>query len=225
MAIRKAGFTMIELLVVIAIIAILACIIFPVFARAKAAAKQTQCISNLRQIGSAIVLYMNDYDDVFPAALDASDKFAPQIWDAFPEWRTRIPTMPMLHEVLQPYLKNRDVFHCPSDVGMRVLDNNFPQPLLAAPSLFSTYGSSYFFRTEIAFRYFTQTSFQLPADVNVLFDGAGHWHGAGRALQPDDDFDTLVDLLRGYRYNCLFGDMHARSVTFTQLQQAWNVKL
>src|SRR5579885_226774 len=62
----KRGFTLIELLVVIAIIAILAAILFPVFAAAKNAAKKTACLSNLRQIGMASQLYMQDYDYVYP---------------------------------------------------------------------------------------------------------------------------------------------------------------
>ena len=48
--------------------------------------------------------------------------------------------------------------------------------------MYQTYGSSYFFRTEIAFRSYSDSSFQLPANTNVMFDGAGHWHGSGRAL-------------------------------------------
>ncbi|HJP84102.1 MAG TPA: prepilin-type N-terminal cleavage/methylation domain-containing protein [Fimbriimonadaceae bacterium] len=221
----RRAFTLIELLVVIAIIAILAAILFPVFARAKAAAKKTACLSNLNQIGKAIVIYMGDYDDVFPHALDASDKFAPQIWDFNPDFRNRIPYMPLMSEVLQPYLKNKDVFMCPSDTGTQVLDNHFPEPFLTAPSMFKTYQSSYFFRTEIAFRYFTQTSFELPANINVLFDGAGHWHVPERALRPNDSFQDYFSLIRAYRYNTLFGDFHAKSLTFDQLQTAWATNL
>lgn len=223
--IRVAGFTLIELLVVIAIIALLAAILFPVFARAKAAAKQSQCISNLKQIGSAILLYMADYDDVFPHAVDASDKYAPQIWSGQPAFFARIPSMPLMSEALQPYLKNKGVFECPSDTGTAVLDNHFPEPFPTAPSMFAQYGSSYFFRTEIAFRAFSQTGFQLPADVNVLFDGAGHWHGDGRALRLDDDFGTAFRLLRNYRYNTLYGDMHVKSVTRDGLDTAWSTDL
>src|SRR5579883_1379027 len=64
----KRAFTLIELLVVIAIIAILAAILFPVFAQAKEAAKKTTCLDNVKQIGLAASLYENDYDDVIPLA-------------------------------------------------------------------------------------------------------------------------------------------------------------
>ncbi len=63
---RKAAFTLIELLVVIAIIAILAAILFPVFAQAKEAAKKTQSLNNTKQIGLGSIMYMGDYDDMFP---------------------------------------------------------------------------------------------------------------------------------------------------------------
>jgi prepilin-type N-terminal cleavage/methylation domain-containing protein len=63
---RRQGFTLIELLVVIAIIAILAAILFPVFAQAREKARQTQCVSNCRQIGMGIQMYLNDYDGKFP---------------------------------------------------------------------------------------------------------------------------------------------------------------
>jgi prepilin-type N-terminal cleavage/methylation domain-containing protein len=70
----KRAFTLIELLVVIAIIAILAAILFPVFAQAKAAAKKTAAISNQKQIGTAVLLYMGDSDDVYPRNDDCQDK-------------------------------------------------------------------------------------------------------------------------------------------------------
>jgi prepilin-type N-terminal cleavage/methylation domain-containing protein len=223
--VRKRGFTLVELLTVIAIIAILASLLFPVFARAKAAAKQTQCISNLKQVGDSIAMYMSDYDGIFPHAVDASDKYDTQIWAQFPDYQAQIPSMPFLQDVLQPYLHSYGVFHCPSDTGTSILDSHFPDPFISSPSMFQTFGSSYFFRTEIAFRAYSDSSFQLPAQTNVLFDGAGHWHGDGRGLRSDDDTETVLELLHGYRYNCLFGDMHVKSLTYDQLQTAWAVKL
>lgn len=221
----RRAFTLIELLVVIAIIAIIAAILFPVFARAKHAAKQTGCVSNLSQIGKSLVMYQTDYDGIFPHALDASDKYASDIWNHSPEWRARIDAMPMLHEVLQPYVKSLELFKCPADTGSNVLDNHFPVQLVSGPSMHKTYGSSYFYRTEIAFRYMSDTSFNLPADINVLFDGAGHWHGSARAAAPTDNIQTAFSLFRQYRYVTLFGDMHTKSLNFDQLQQAWSKQL
>ncbi|HRF59777.1 MAG TPA: prepilin-type N-terminal cleavage/methylation domain-containing protein [Fimbriimonadaceae bacterium] len=222
---RKRAFTLIELLVVIAIIAILAAILFPVFARAKAAARQTTCLSNLHQIGSSIGIYMSDYDDVFPHAVDPSDKFRPEIWDPFPEFKARIPEMPMLHEALQVYLKSEDIFKCPADIGGRVLDSHPWMSFPTAPSTYAVHQTSYLYRTEIAFRFFTQTSFELPSNVNVLFDGSGHWHGNARRIEDNEPGANLPGLYRNFRYNTLFGDWHAKSLTYHQLQDAWDVRL
>ena len=87
------GFTLIELLVVIAIIAILASIMFPVFARAREKARQTSCQSNLRQLGIAVLMYSEDYDEVFPTQAADGAK-----WDI----------------QIQPYLKNRGIYKCSS---------------------------------------------------------------------------------------------------------------
>lgn len=93
----KCAFTLIELLVVIAIIAILAAILFPVFAQARAKARQTACLSNMKQIGLAIIQYTSDYDGVLPPAEVGIE---PQILS----WPT----------LVFPYVKNEDVFVCPS---------------------------------------------------------------------------------------------------------------
>ncbi|MCW5937179.1 MAG: prepilin-type N-terminal cleavage/methylation domain-containing protein [Fimbriimonadaceae bacterium] len=87
----RRAFTLIELLVVIAIIAILAAILFPVFVQAKNAAKQTTCLSNNKQLGTAFMLYINDYNEWFPASSDSDDLWAfwispylasrPENWD------------------------------------------------------------------------------------------------------------------------------------------------
>jgi len=90
------GFTLIELLVVIAIIAILAAILFPVFASAKAAAKATASISNAKQMATGFFLYNGDTDDRLPLA-------AYQVGEQLSIW----------HDLVDPYIKNKDVWHCP----------------------------------------------------------------------------------------------------------------
>src|SRR5476651_819462 len=69
----RHGFTLIELLVVIAIIAILAAILFPVFARAREQARRTSCLSNMKQIGLALFMYAQDYDETLPERYGCSD--------------------------------------------------------------------------------------------------------------------------------------------------------
>ena len=97
---RRRGFTLIELLVVIAIIAILAAILFPVFAKAREKARQTSCLSNLKQIALAHLQYVQDYDERFlygwnPVCACSST------WEGF----------------LVPYIRNEQIFECPSGPG------------------------------------------------------------------------------------------------------------
>jgi len=77
---KKRAFTLIELLVVIAIIAILAAILFPVFAQAKLAAKKTAALSNVKQLGLAVMMYITDYDDLYPLAFQGTDWTGMDLW-------------------------------------------------------------------------------------------------------------------------------------------------
>ncbi|HIE51339.1 MAG TPA: DUF1559 domain-containing protein, partial [Armatimonadetes bacterium] len=102
--VKRYGFTLIELLVVIAIIAILAAILFPVFAQAREKARTASCQSNLKQIGLAASMYSNDYDE----------KFVPmwtQSW--FQGQSGRVWWMGLL----QPYIKNVQIFGCPTGIA------------------------------------------------------------------------------------------------------------
>jgi prepilin-type N-terminal cleavage/methylation domain-containing protein/prepilin-type processing-associated H-X9-DG protein len=97
---RARGFTLIELLVVIAIIAILAAILFPVFAMAREKARQSSCLSNEKQLALAILSYAQDYDERLP--MNYNDDVANACWR---HW----------HEAIAPYLKNTQIMVCPSN--------------------------------------------------------------------------------------------------------------
>ncbi len=96
---RRIGFTLIELLVVIAIIAILAAILFPVFARAREKARQSACSSNLKQLGTAVMMYIQDYDETFVPNYSYCVGGTQLFW-----W----------DDMVQPYVKNWQLFLCPS---------------------------------------------------------------------------------------------------------------
>jgi prepilin-type N-terminal cleavage/methylation domain-containing protein/prepilin-type processing-associated H-X9-DG protein len=120
---RTAAFTLIELLVVIAIIAILAAILFPVFAQAREKARQAVCLSNCRQIGLAVMMYAEDYEQSYP--LYAHYPKQDQFW----------------FEVIQPYAKSESIFTCPS---VKVRLDKAPANLVGYPAFgLNGYGANY----------------------------------------------------------------------------------
>jgi len=102
---HRRAFTLIELLVVIAIIAILAAILFPVFAQAKVAAKNAADVSNLKQLDLGLIMYTNDYDDMFPAANGQDNGPNNEVGTFTRTWV----------EKTQPYIKNLGIFQSPLD--------------------------------------------------------------------------------------------------------------
>jgi prepilin-type N-terminal cleavage/methylation domain-containing protein len=123
---KSRGFTLIELLVVIAIIAILAAILFPVFARAREAARKATCISNVKQITLACIMYAQDYDECLPAAVaDDNDGTAHAVDpvdsnQVFDDLASKYATTPdgrhmwQLVDLVIPYCKSVDIFNCPT---------------------------------------------------------------------------------------------------------------
>lgn len=168
----RRGFTLIELLVVIAIIAILAAILFPVFAQAKEAAKQSSCLSNQKQIGLATMMYATDNDDRYmawaalsPPVNGGNSSFMP------PELQA------------MPYVKNDRIWKCPSDPGRRVAvsavpwyDGNFRQK--AIPRSYSMVGQ------------LVTVQHPFSADPNTgifMWVGPGSWKMTGRSTTEFSD--------------------------------------
>lgn len=114
---KSQGFTLIELLVVIAIIAILASILFPVFAQAKASAKQSVCLSNMKQIGTGMILYMGDNDDRMPDRRDLKAAMGFKPWAG---WPATDPRSGWAEVVLSPYTKSTGIWACPSGANTTV---------------------------------------------------------------------------------------------------------
>ena len=125
---KTRAFTLIELLVVIAIVAVLAAILFPVFAQAKAAAKKTACLSNGNQTGIALMLYLIDSDDIYPQEHPSTSN--PAVDDSEAQLESVDFGSPLLD--ILPYVSSRNVnaaqiYYCPSDPdphGLTLLDSN-----------------------------------------------------------------------------------------------------
>ncbi|MCC2669468.1 MAG: prepilin-type N-terminal cleavage/methylation domain, partial [Armatimonadetes bacterium] len=205
----RRGFTLIELLVVIAIIAILAAILFPVFARAREAARQTSCLSNVRQLGMGFTMYFQDYDEMFPMVKGNSP------WTAS----------------MQPYIRNQKMLRCPSDPSQ-----NWEVPLTGQTAIRNT---SYTLNGYLAPGNSTDAQggnfpfiggIAKPASVIVLTESnanrtgsyfhahtwnppasTSHWLAA---LDLPDDIEPNR---HGDRFNAAFLDGHAKSVKWSQV--------
>jgi len=200
------GFTLVELLVAIAIIAVLAALLFPVFTAARGKAHSAACASNLHQIGLAVEMYSSDYDEHYPFGVDSADRYCPVIWDPFPQWQALIPTMPFFYQILDPYVKSAEVWHCPSDSGYDVLEDT-PLPLNGRPTAFQAFGTSYHYRTELAFSQVIVSQIPDPTSLNVLFDSWGGWHGG-----------LIFDKKR---WNMLYADGHVKTADRQAYGAAW----
>lgn len=138
---RSAGFTLIELLVVIAIIAILAAILFPVFAQAREKARQTSCLSNTKQLGLSAMMYVQDYDELYPPAFGSRSPVgatspdsnpwgwqfrnpAPNDWSTGLSATTKRMAQSSYINVLNPYIKSAGLWACPSGIEKQAYDGS-----------------------------------------------------------------------------------------------------
>jgi len=229
----QKGFTLIELLVVIAIIAILAAILFPVFARARRAAMKAHCISNLRQLGNAVHMYSQDWDNRFPLTqgfhrgLDASTYAT--LWNGLPgTYRpgfatsvtrrgTETPVVKYMPELLADFIKNPDIFKCPSTDGLGWI---FPSgPVDPGLDLAATGATTYIFNAwcfkgtkywEIAGK--PEDVCDRVADAPLAWDGiSGYAPAAGKEAQVAHD--DVIDVL--------YADGHAKNVSMDPNADPW----
>jgi prepilin-type N-terminal cleavage/methylation domain-containing protein len=224
----RRGFTLIELLVVIAIIAILAAILFPVFAQAREKARQTQCMNNLKQMATASLTYIQDYDERFPMAV-----YAPVL---NPNGQRCAFT---LFDAIFPYIKNIDITRCPSEPNALYLNEGFIA-VLQMPTCNLRQPISYMYnydllppgRTPIdqnppAVRLGTVSiaEVELVAETTINFEADLALGGSGSVLQrkPNESNIFLIVPVRA-RHNefvqANFVDGHAKAIKARKLGQA-----
>lgn len=191
----RKGFTLIELLVVIAIIAILAAILFPVFAQARERARAISCLSNTKQIGLAEMMYLQDYDEVF-----WSDPWPGSGQFGIPNPANNGTTF--WSDLLQPYIKNTGVFSCPSNSDT-LLDTAFYVPP-AVPQ-----GSKNYYRVTYGYGEngphgdqfrgpYALAELQKPAQIALIGDAITAWNYLN--CQPDPDKQSNPAATRGTYY-------------------------
>ncbi len=191
---RRKGFTLIELLVVIAIIAILAAILFPVFAKAREKARQTSCLSNLKQLALAFLQYAQDYDERTCPTYNNVGGSIDRMWMYYEANGT-------LNSRLMPYIKNRQLFVCPSrgtdrwSYGLNYLMTAYPKG----------YGNGGCSLGEI----------KRPAEIIAMADGSNCYYvgNANTTLwgwRPAGYICGRVSLNHNDGANCNFVDGHAK---------------
>lgn len=189
----KRGFTLIELLVVIAIIAILAAILFPVFAKAREKARQTSCLSNLKQIGFSLNMYLQDYDETFPVANLSG--WGPSGWPNWCAW-------------IMPYVNNDNIFACPSD--SQASSNSSYAKCSYAYNLLLAGGSLWtYFNGRAAY---TLAGVTCPSNVITFFDNSytGGYHDVSSGYSLPFFDPTAITGRHSGGDNFAFVDGHAK---------------
>jgi prepilin-type N-terminal cleavage/methylation domain-containing protein len=220
----RAAFTLIELLVVIAIIAILAAILFPVFAQAREQARKTSCVSNLRQLATAVMMYVQDYDEKFPAwsgvcSHNPGEVISPTTGPCGNDTEMSFFRWAVL---TQPYIKNTQIFKCPSyPDNFWKWDGWIFRPCYDTWPIAGYNGISYEFKLGMAVAARCGRglpAFDRPAQNMVVLENssihqktpAGFWQ-----CTPEQN-------VRQMGFNAIFADGHAK---FTQVGQTRFVKL
>jgi len=222
---RRHAFTLIELLVVIAIIAILASILFPVFAQAREKARQAGCASNLKQIGLAVKMYVQDYDETFPHNCDeprpnGSLKLTPVQGTCWAGW---------ISNVLAPYERNAQIYKCPS-LSTTWGFNNWRLPDKAGSysynyrSLGGAWGA--LGTSQTVQPVVTESAIPETSNLAMMWDSANSWADCGYVSSCGIDSRDLTWYRKGQftmtswhngRNNFLFTDGHVHSFAWPQV--------
>jgi prepilin-type N-terminal cleavage/methylation domain-containing protein/prepilin-type processing-associated H-X9-DG protein len=168
---RRHAFTLIELLVVIAIIAILAAILFPVFAQARAKARQTTCVSNQKQLSTSIMMYIQDYDETFPMAFGTNAAGAWRVGQYVPfppNWRPGSSQSYIDHgnvtwaNAIFPYVKSYGVYRCPEGAVSPLAGVDYAAPVVPPQA------NSYEYNALLMSS--SQAAMAFPASVLLLWE-------------------------------------------------------
>ena len=203
------GFTLIELLVVIAIIAILAAILFPVFAQARAKARQTMCLSNQKQLGLSFRMYSTDYDELMPVNRSCVGGVAP----GYQTCAEGITAMGWV-DMVEPYIKNLGILKCPNDSTPIVLPQATGYVISATPSNRTNRNrTSYGKNNNIGnvpppFGYtVSDAQINYPASTIMLFEWGPNQGGGDNGLEDHGaPFNIQRDLNEQPQDNCVVGD-------------------
>jgi len=193
------GFTLIELLVVVAVIAVLAAILLPLFAQAREAARGASCLSNQRQVGAAVQLYVQDFDEQFPQTHPTATPWT------FPD--DEITLVTPWRTLLEPYVRNQGLFRCPSDWGTPSW-----HPTSYAPNGYTVYGLSLASLSRPSeFVYVTELQ------PGALVDDFSPWNG------PEELVDTLATTRHSGTAAYLYADGHVKRLSFAATQAPTNL--
>lgn len=184
---QRRGFTLIELLVVIAIIAILAAILFPVFAKAREKARQSSCLSNLKQIATAVLSYAQDYDERMPLSCGYT---TPAVVLAGPEWPN------YWWQQVEPYMKNLQILACPSSSAKYVYSGGASDTRYVI-----NYGYNYYAGGQAL------GTCAYPTETGVNLDGVNNYW---RLASATENVYAWANKIHNDGFNVNFVDGHAK---------------
>ncbi len=248
---RRLGFTLIELLVVIAIIAILAAILFPVFARARENARRASCSSNLKQLGLGLLQYVQDYDEQM---VNAYYPYAAGGNDGFSNGAANPPRYKWM-DAVQPYIKSTQLFTCPSDSTVTIASGTYTTEFRPAETLtanssayFGSYGLNNCYANGAANGASGQSIAALQAPATTFWvmdsapnDTAGPARGKFRisfddyntpyqvnadrtkAMNVGTNYGAAIAMRHLETVNMLYADGHVKSLKVSQMSESKNV--